>query len=1093
MIWNDGVLPAEAPAFSPELSSDLLDHGYGVLSRALRLRDLDPGSRVLNDAFRVAAESIESTVRRGDPGDPSRGFRLLVAAVASHLGGYAARAYSLIGQDLASLNLSSDEELVALIARRSLGRLREQCVQWLGDPEHDPVAIIETLDQLDTDLDLDEVIDVALRSGVHRAAGLLDSALLRGDGAQVEEARELLSAGRDVAAENGNVPAWWTHVLLSHLCDDLWNMSLWERLPAQGPQGDEQWPLWRRRFIDVLMNKSTAEATLWPSQLEAATRAADATDDLVVALPTSAGKTRIAEICILRALADGRRVVYLTPLRALSAQQERVLARTFRPLGARVTSLYGASGVALADVATFESAQIVVATPEKLDFALRHEPSILNDVGLVVLDEGHMIGVDEREVRYEALVQRLLSREDADDRRLVCLSAVFGPGEMTADFTNWLRSDSPGSPIESQWRPTRHRSGTVTWDGRRGRLEVNVEDETPFVPGFIGAIPAIRPRRNSFPHNHVEIVLATADKLVSDGANVLLYCTQRNNVDSVAAKLLPLIERGYVGPYPIDGDAALSRAQRIGEEWLGADHVAVAALAVGVAVHHGALPRPFLGELEELLARRVLRFAIASPTVAQGLDLSASALVFHSLYRAGRPIDDEEYKNVIGRVGRAFVDLDGLSVLPVDSRESSTPGKLSLYRSLIRGAGQRTLESGIALLIEHLVRQVANAQALPPDQAIEYLLGQAGQWSPTEGEPEENFTELIANLDSAILSTVEDLDAPRDELPDLIDRALQNSLWARTLARRSIEAQAQQHRLLVGRAQWIWDRTSGPVRRGFFASGLGFEAGSAIDAGIARFAELVSGADRAIANGEMESAGENLAEIEQLLDGVRPLQARKLPENWRSLLVAWISGASVAVADTDANEFIQDGLVYRLVWAVEAIRAHAEVVGVEGVELSGGQASMALTYGVPTAPAATLLRHGLPSRKLALDIAERYSPGDDDADPELGDWTDSLAERVDPTTFGDPRDALLWEEFVAPSSSRVRPWSEVTLELDVMWVGEPPAAGLEVRVVADEGFSHICNLDLTPVGRIERTLTHARRTVVTDDRRVRVERFGPPL
>src|SRR5438046_1002177 len=119
MIWNEGVLPEDAPGFSAELSSDLLDHGYGVLARALRLRELDPESPVLDDALRVAAESVESVVRRGDPEDPSRGFRLLVAAVASHLGGYAARAYSLIGRDLAGLNLASAEALVALIARRS--------------------------------------------------------------------------------------------------------------------------------------------------------------------------------------------------------------------------------------------------------------------------------------------------------------------------------------------------------------------------------------------------------------------------------------------------------------------------------------------------------------------------------------------------------------------------------------------------------------------------------------------------------------------------------------------------------------------------------------------------------------------------------------------------------------------------------------------------------------------------------------------------------------------------------------------------------------------------------------------------------------
>jgi len=51
---------------------------------------------------------------------------------------------------------------------------------------------------------------------------------------------------------------------------------------------------------------------------------------------------------------------------------------------------------------------------------------LINDVGLIVLDEGHMIGLGEREVRYEAQIQRLLKRADADTRRIVCTERVIG-------------------------------------------------------------------------------------------------------------------------------------------------------------------------------------------------------------------------------------------------------------------------------------------------------------------------------------------------------------------------------------------------------------------------------------------------------------------------------------------------------------------------------------------------------------------------------------------------------------------------------------------------------------------------------------------
>jgi replicative superfamily II helicase len=91
-----------------------------------------------------------------------------------------------------------------------------------------------------------------------------------------------------------------------------------------------------------------------------------------------------------------------------------------------------------------------------LVFALRQDADVLNDVGLIVFDEGHMIGVGSREIRSEVLVQRLLRRGDAAGRQIVGLSAMFTPGDpYFKDFGDWLRSDAPGEPANVQWRPRR--------------------------------------------------------------------------------------------------------------------------------------------------------------------------------------------------------------------------------------------------------------------------------------------------------------------------------------------------------------------------------------------------------------------------------------------------------------------------------------------------------------------------------------------------------------------------------------------------------------------------------------------------------------
>lgn len=300
----------------------------------------------------------------------------------------------------------------------------------------------------------------------------------------------------------------------------------------------------------------------------------------MIALPTSAGKTRIAELCILRALADGRRTIYVTPLRALSAQVERVLARTFVPLGAAVTSLYGASGATLIDTETLASADIVVATPEKLDFALRQDPNVLDDVALIVFDEGHMIGVGSREIRYEVLIQRLLRRQDAAHRRIVCLSAMFNPEDpFFKDFGDWLRSDEPGDSVHVQWRPTRQRFATLDWNGRTstGMLSF-IDGEQPYVPRFVSAIPPQKRRHNPFPQNDKEFCICAANAFARDGHTVLVYFPQRNQVEPLAGEFRRMSDQGYLANVKVPRPEHMAIAKAIGREWLGDDHAAVRAL-----------------------------------------------------------------------------------------------------------------------------------------------------------------------------------------------------------------------------------------------------------------------------------------------------------------------------------------------------------------------------------------------------------------------------------------------------------------------------------------------------------------------------------
>src|ERR1019366_1285661 len=500
--------------------------------------------------------------------------------------------------------------------------------------------------------------------------------------------------------------------------------------------------------------------------------------------------------CILRALAHGKRTVYVTPLRALSAQVERVLARTFVPLGATVTSLYGASGATLVDAKTLVSADIVVATPEKLDFALRQDADVLNDVALVVFDEGHMIGLGSREIRYEVLIQRLLRRQDADGRRIVCLSAMFNPEDpYFKDFGNWLRSDAQGDFVHVQWRPTRQRFATLDWSSysNAGMLSF-IDGEKPFVPRFVESSAPQKRRQNPFPQNEKEFCICAANAFARDGHTVLVYSPQRSQVEPLASEFRHMSDQGYLPNIKAPKAEHMAVASAIGREWLGEEHPAVRALEIGVGTHHGALPRPFLNAIEELLDARRLSIVVASPTLAQGIDLACSVLIFRSLKRyeegAWVAISPAEFANVVGRPGRAYVEPYGIAVLPTFDTQTRSQQHFIFGELVEKSRGQRLL-SGLAQLIWRISELLGQKLGVPKDKLLEYVLNQHDLWEDTrlaaegaagddEDEVEDSLEKHIADLDVALLSLIEPLGAQVAQLATILDDVLKDSLWKRT-------------------------------------------------------------------------------------------------------------------------------------------------------------------------------------------------------------------------------------------------------------------------------------------------------------------------
>jgi DEAD/DEAH box helicase len=1096
MIWREGVVPEGAQEFAAGLTPDLLDFGYGVLALGLELRDANR-ERAANrqfdtgEAFRVAAEAIESAVRRGDPADGDQGRHLVVCAAAFHLAGYAARSFSMLPMPALTKNLASHERALGLLLRRDLPSLREHIIRWHTDPAHGDERVAERLLNEDDAFGPEDAAVMALGTMYHRGVGLADTALFLGSEEIFEEAIETIQGVVASATEIGNIPTWWVATLTLHLVRDLWDQSLHVRLPVDStPPLPSMWKDLRRDFITQLGTRRPPHIELWPSQVAAAGRAIDPNDDLVIALPTSAGKTRIAELCILRALADRKRTIYVTPLRALSAQIERVLAKTFVPLGATVTSLYGAAGATLVDAKTLVSADIVVATPEKLDFSLRQDPDVLNDVGLVVFDEGHMIGVGSREIRYEVLIQRLLRRADAQGRRIVSLSAMFNPDDpYFKDFANWLRSDAPGDSVNVQWRPTRQRLATLDWNAQRksGRLSF-LDGEQPFVPKFVEESPPQKRRGKPFPKNEIEFCMCAANAFARDGHTVLVYSPQKSQVEPLAREFRHVRDQGYLENLKAPQPVHLAVALAIGREWLGDKHAAVQALEIGVGTHHGALPRPFLNAVEELLDARRLSVVVASPTLAQGIDLACSVLILRSLkrYEGGQwvLISPAEFSNVVGRAGRAFVDLDGISVLPTFEAGARSQQHTHFKLLIKKSRGQRLL-SGLARLVWEIGQQLGQKLGIKSDALLEYVLNHGDLWEDVrlaaaaneddEEQGEDSLEEQIANLDVALFSLIEPLETDVGNLATILDEVLKDSLWKRTLAHVEEPTRDLVRQILHSRAGWLWSKSTREQRQACFNSGLGRKPGLFLQEQLDALVDMLCDFQAAVAADNGDAAANAAVAFAGKVMAEPFFAVRKLPTEWEKVLSGWIKGTAFSEilddrAARDAHRtqvFVQEGIVFRMVWAAEAVRVQAISAGHGRAGELGDGPAFSLTYGVPSIAAALLCQMGFSSRVGAVWVARELSASFTDMNG-LRDWLRTHNALLSDVDFWPSEDLyLLWGQASAPATTDYpRPWKHENHTVSVNWKNpQPPLADSQVRIIAgNERSATICGTDLTPLG-----------------------------
>jgi hypothetical protein len=390
------------------------------------------------------------------------------------------------------------------------------------------------------------------------------------------------------------------------------------------------------------------------------------------------------------------------------------------------------------------------------------------------------------------------------------------------------------------------------------------------------------------------------------------------------------------------------------------------------------------------------------------------------------------------------------------------------WEALITDLGAREMESGLVRLVVVLLTRMRARIGGDLNQLVEYVVNNAAAWTFPEvanEKPEDRDRALadwerhVATLDTAILSLIGENDIPDDGIEAALDDILQSSLWHRRLQRQDAQVQQILKAGLVSRSRLIWSQSTAARRRGYFLAGVGLTTGHALDAIAADANLLLIQANGAILAGDAEAAIAATSGLAERVFAFYPFTPDPLPVNWRDILRAWLLGQPLAALGagqpSETLQFVEGGLVYRLPWAMEAIRvraaANGDTVGVFDMLLEDhelGLAVPAVETGTLNRSASILIQAGFNSRLAAIkavtDTGATFTTGQ-----ELRQWLNSEAvaawsARPDWPTF---ETKPIWIEFAQSfTPTEKRTWADRRYWASAARLGAPPPPGTVVQV-----------------------------------------------
>ncbi|VFQ97668.1 unnamed protein product [Cuscuta campestris] len=380
--------------------------------------------------------------------------------------------------------------------------------------------------------------------------------------------------------------------------------------------------------------------------------------NLVYCASTSAGKSFVAEILMLRRiLSRGKMAILVLPYVSICAEKADHLDVLLEPLGKHVRSYYGNQGGGTLPKDT----SVAVCTIEKANSLINRllEEGRLSELGIIVIDELHMVGDRNRGYLLELLLTKLryaagegntesssgessgMSSGKTDTSQGLQIVGMSATLPNVAAVANWLDA----ALYQTDFRPV-----PLEEYIKIGNTIYNRKME------IVRTLPKAAELGGKDPDHIVEL----CNEIVQEGHSVLIFCSSRKGCESTARHVAKYLKKFSIQESEFDIDFAIDALQRTPA---GLDPILEETLPAGVAYHHAGLMLEERETVESCYRKGLVRVLTATSTLAAGVNLPARRVIFRQPRIGCDFIDGTRYMQMAGRAGRTGIDTKGESVL----------------------------------------------------------------------------------------------------------------------------------------------------------------------------------------------------------------------------------------------------------------------------------------------------------------------------------------------------------------------------------------------------------------------------------------------